>query len=62
MLVTLILFNVKVPVLSEQITLTQPKVSTLGNFLTTLLTLDNLMTPNDKTIVTTASNPLGVPN
>ena len=59
---TLILLIVKVPVLSEHITLTQPNVSTLCNFFTIALTLLNLNTPKDNTIVTTANNPLGVLN
>ena len=57
---TVILFWVNVPVLSLQTIETLPRVSTEGNFLTTVLTLTILWTPIDKTIVTTAAKPSGI--
>ena len=53
------MFCVNVPVLSLQTTVTAPSVSTLGNFLTIVLTLTILWTPRAKTIVTTAGRPSG---
>nr|CAA59764.1 unknown [Saccharomyces cerevisiae] len=53
-------FEVSVPVLSEQITLTEPKVSTLGNLLTMALRLAILRTPNAKVTVTIIGNPSGI--
>lgn len=51
-------FVVRVPVLSVQMTLTQPKVSTLGSF-RTFIFLDAIhRVPNDKQSVMTAGNPL----
>ena len=55
-----ILFFVRVPVLSEQITLLHPKVSTAGNFLIIAFFLAILVTPIDSMIVTTAGNPSGI--
>ena len=57
---TSILFCVKVPVLSEQITLLLPNVSTAGNFLIILFFFAILVTPIDNTIVTIAGNPSGI--
>lgn len=57
---TVMWFEVSVPVLSEQITLTEPKVSTLGNLLTMALRLAILRTPNAKVTVTIIGNPSGI--
>ena len=57
---TVILFCVKVPVLSEHITLTEPKVSTAGSLLTIALFLDILVTPVERTIATIATRPSGI--
>ena len=57
---TFILFCVSVPVLSEQITLLLPNVSTAGSFLIMLFFLDIFVTPIDSTIVTIAGNPSGI--
>ena len=48
-----------VPVLSEQITVAHPNVSTDGNFLTSALFFTILDTPIANAIVTTAGNPSG---
>ena len=58
--VTVILFKVNVPVLSEQITVALPKVSTAGNFLIKALRLTIRLTPNAITIVAVAGNPSGI--
>ncbi|KNC30583.1 hypothetical protein FF38_11994 [Lucilia cuprina] len=58
--VTVISFLVNVPVLSEQITLTQPKVSTVGSFLTIALRLAMRITPKAKVTVTTMGKPSGI--
>ena len=58
--VTFILFWVRVPVLSEQITLLLPKVSTAGSFLTMLFFFAILVTPIDNIIVTIAGKPSGI--
>uniref|UniRef100_A0A915IFH7 Uncharacterized protein n=1 Tax=Romanomermis culicivorax TaxID=13658 RepID=A0A915IFH7_ROMCU len=47
---TVISFLVNVPVLSEHITLTQPKVSTVGNFLMMARRRAILITPNAKVL------------
>ena len=57
---TVILFCVKVPVLSEQITLALPKVSTAGNFFTIAFLFTILWTPIAKTIVEIAAKPSGI--
>ena len=59
-LVTVILFIVKVPVLSEQITEVEPNVSTDGSFLINACFLVISLTPIDKIIVTIAVNPSGI--
>ena len=56
---TVILFWVRVPVLSEQTTLTAPSVSTEGSFLTMVCTFTILVTLNARQIVTTAGSPSG---
>ena len=58
--VTVILFCVIVPVLSEQITEAQPSVSTAGSFRTIALFLIIRCTPNDNATVTIAGNPSGI--
>jgi hypothetical protein len=58
--VTVISFLVSVQVLSVQITLTDPRVSTDDNFLTSTFFLINLLTHNDNDIVTTAGNHSGI--
>ena len=58
-LLTVILFSVSVPVLSEHTTLAHPKVSTAVNFLTKALRLSMRLTPSAKAIVTIAGNPSG---
>ena len=57
---TCILFCVKVPVLSEQIMLLLPKVSTAGNFRIILFFRAIFVTPIDNIIVTIAGNPSGM--
>ena len=57
---TVISFLVKVPVLSEQITVVHPSVSTEGNFLTKAFLLIILCTPKAREIVTTAGKPSGI--
>ena len=57
---TVILFCVKVPVLSEQITDALPSVSTAGSFFTIAFFLTILWTPIAKTIVDTAASPSGI--
>ncbi|KKC30302.1 hypothetical protein CDSM653_00781 [Caldanaerobacter subterraneus subsp. pacificus DSM 12653] len=58
--VTVILFSVKVPVLSVQITFVQPRVSTAGSFLIKAFLLSILCTPIAREIVTTAGSPSGI--
>uniref|UniRef100_A0A1W7R717 Putative secreted protein n=1 Tax=Aedes albopictus TaxID=7160 RepID=A0A1W7R717_AEDAL len=58
--VTVISFLVMVPVLSEQITVTQPNVSTVGSFLTMQLRLAIRMTPRANVTVTTMGKPSGM--
>ena len=57
---TVILFWVSVPVLSEQITCAQPSVSTAVRRRMTALRLDMLVTPMDRTTVTTVARPSGM--
>ena len=57
---TVILFCVRVPVLSEQITDALPKVSTAGSFFTMAFFLTILWTPIARTIVDTAASPSGI--
>jgi len=59
-LISVILFWVNVPVLSEQMILVLPKVSTAGNFLTIAFLWAILPTPIDKTIVTITGSPSGM--
>ena len=54
------MFCVKVPVLSEQITLTAPNVSTEWSLRTIVFALAILWTPIARTIVTTAASPSGI--
>ena len=58
--VTFILFCVNVPVLSEQITLLLPSVSTAGSFLIIVFFLAILVTPIESIIVTIAGSPSGI--
>ncbi len=60
MRVTVISFLVNVPVLSEQTTLTQPNVSTTGNFLTIAFFLAIRITPSANVTVTTIGKPSGI--
>ena len=60
MWVTIILFCVNVPVLSEQITVAQPKVSTDGSLRTMACRLIIRCTPRANAIVTIAGNPSGM--
>ena len=57
---TVILFCVIVPVLSEQITSTEPKVSTEDIFLTIVFFLAIEVVPRDSAIVITAGSPSGI--
>ena len=57
---TVILFMVRVPVLSEQMTEAQPRVSTAGSFLMMALRLTMRCTPRASTMVTTAASPSGI--
>lgn len=57
---TVILFCVSVPVLSEQMTCAQPRVSTAVRRRIIALRFDMLVTPMDKTTVTTAASPSGM--
>jgi hypothetical protein len=50
----------KIPVLSEQITVVHPRVSTEGNFLTMALSLDIFDDPKERQVVITAGNPSGI--
>src|SRR5690606_36507698 len=58
--VTVILFWVSVPVLSEQITDAQPKVSTEGSLRTIALRLIIRCTPRARAMVTIAGRPSGI--
>jgi len=51
---------VRVPVLSEQITVVHPRVSTEGSFLTIAFNLDILLDPNERQVVITAGSPSGI--
>ena len=57
---TVILFWVRVPVLSEQMTWAQPSVSTAVSLRMTALRLDILVTPMESTTVTTVARPSGM--
>ena len=57
---TVILFMVRVPVLSEQMTEAQPSVSTAGSFFTMALRLTIRCTPSASTMITTAVRPSGI--
>ena len=57
---TFILFSVSVPVLSEQMIPTEPRVSTAGSFLIMVLTFTMRATPRARTMVTTAGSPSGI--
>ncbi len=57
---TVILFWVRVPVLSEQMTCVQPSVSTAVSLRMTALRLDILVTPMESTMVTTVASPSGM--
>ena len=57
---TVILFWVKVPVLSEQITVAQPRVSTDGNRRTIAFRRIIRCTPSASAIVTIAGSPSGM--
>ena len=57
---TLIWLVVKVPVLSEQMTLVQPRVSTLGKFLTIAFFCAIFFVPRAKQAVMTAAKPSGI--
>ena len=57
---TVILFCVRVPVLSEQIIWVHPRVSTAVSFRMIAFRLDMLVTPMESTIVTTAARPSGI--
>ena len=54
------MFWVRVPVLSEQMTEAQPRVSTAGSFLTMALRLTMRCTPRASTMVTMAGRPSGM--
>ena len=56
---TVISFRVKVPVLSEQITVTEPRVSTLGSLRTRALRRAMRWRPSASATVTTAGRPSG---
>jgi len=51
---------VSVPVLSEQMIVVHPSVSTLYNFLMMAFYLDILLEPKAKHVVITAGNPSGI--
>ena len=57
---TVILFKVNVPVLSEQMTVVLPRVSTAGSFFINALLLAIFLTPSAITIVAVAGNPSGI--
>ena len=58
--VTVILFSVNVPVLSEQMIFTEPNVSTAGSFLMMAFFLDIAVTPIESTTATIAAKPSGI--
>lgn len=60
MFLTHISFVVRVPVLSEQITVVQPNVQTLGNFRMIAFYFAILLAPNARQVVMTAGNPSGM--
>ena len=60
MFATVILFCVRVPVLSEHITPALPSVSTAGRCLIIARCIAIFLTPNASTIVTTAGSPSGI--
>ena len=57
--VTVILFSVSVPVLSEQMTVTEPSVSTAGSFRISALRFSIFCAPSASAMVTTAGKPSG---
>ena len=57
---TTILLVVKVPVLSEQITVVHPRVSMFSNFLTITFLLAIYLVPKAKQVVITAGSPSGI--
>lgn len=57
---TEIMFVVNVPVLSEQITVVQPSVSTDGNERTIAFCFAIFFVPSAKQVVTTAGRPSGI--
>ena len=57
---TVILFWVRVPVLSEQMICVQPSVSTAVSLRMIALRLDIFVTPIESTIVTTVASPSGI--
>ena len=59
-LLTVISFRVNVPVLSVQMTVVQPKVSTAGSFLTKAFLFIILLVPSAKHVVITAGKPSGI--
>ena len=60
MCVTVILLSVRVPVLSEQITVALPRVSTAGNLRISAFFLAIRCTPSAITIVAVAGSPSGI--
>ena len=58
--VTVISLQVIVPVLSLQITFTQPRASTVGNFLTMACLFAILITPRARVTVVTIGRPSGI--
>jgi len=58
-LAAIILFIVRVPVLSEQIQVVHPKVSTACRFLASTFLFASLLAVKVKEIVTSNNNPLG---
>src|SRR5512133_2660647 len=59
-LVTVILFCVKVPVLSEQIIFREPRVSTADSFLMMAFFFERVVTPIARTTATIAASPSGM--
>ena len=57
--VTVIRFSVRVPVLSEQMTVTEPRVSTAGSLRMRACRLSIRWAPNARAMVTTAGRPSG---
>ena len=55
-----ILFKVRVPVLSEQIADTEPRVSTEGSSLTMAFMAARALVPMEYMVVTTAGKPVGI--